>query len=185
MSFFFQFIRRWDLRKLSGTRWQIDNKYMLLGQRIQTLHGFSLKYDILVVLNECHTSSHCFMCKIKPLTYVKRIWWASCSWKWQICIFRKCIFTLNNSKCGVLFSSRLRDLVLIAFGFFAVPHWRQLPPSGTHFSSAHAYKVEGGGSCLRCGTAKKPKTTRTKSLGLELKIYTLNIKRTSWNFISY
>lgn len=56
MSFFSQFIRRWDLRKLGGTRWQIDNKYMFLGKRIQTLHGFSLKYDILVVLNATLTT---------------------------------------------------------------------------------------------------------------------------------
>ena len=31
---------------------------------------------------------------------------------------------------------------------------------GTSFSSAHAYKAEGVRSCLRCGTAKKPKATR-------------------------
>ena len=41
----------------------------------------------------------------------------------------------------------------------------------TPFSSTHAYKAEGGGggSFFRYGTAKKPKATRTKSLGLELK----------------
>ena len=44
-------------------------------------------------------------------------------------------------------------------GCFLAPG-QELITDGTPFSSAHAYKAEGVRSCLRCGTAKKPKATR-------------------------
>ena len=41
---------------------------------------------------------------------------------------------------------------------------REIITDGTPFSSAHAYKAKGGGSCLRCGIAKKPKATKDQVL---------------------
>ena len=43
-----------------------------------------------------------------------------------IIINKKNIFF--NNICGVLFSSRPRDLVLVAVGFFAIPYKKKLPP---------------------------------------------------------
>ena len=72
---------------------------------------------------------------------------------------------------GCFLAPGQRTWSFVSFGFFAVPHRRQLPhrtikgiTDGTPFSSAHAYKTEGGGSYLRCGTAKKLKATKDQVL---------------------
>ena len=51
------------------------------------------------------------------------------------------------------------------YQFFDAEH------SGSPLSSAHAYKVEGGGRILRCGTAKKSQKATRDTLGLELKMH--------------
>ena len=56
-------------------------------------------------------------------------------------ILKKIKKKTDYNNCGVLFSSRPKDLVLCSL-----------------------FKAEGEGSCLRCGTAKKPKATKDQVL---------------------
>ena len=47
--------------------------------------------------------------------------------------------------------------------------WDSKITDGTPLSSTHAYKTEGGGRILRCGTVKKAKKATRDTLDLELK----------------